>query len=85
MDSLMDNCSPNMSESLYEFKYLIRKSGVNVGTFNICVRASDEDGAKRRAKNMLTGDIGDKSTNAICARWGNKIDIVFGMCRKVED
>ena len=84
MDSLMDNCSSNKSDELYEFKCLIKKSGEYVGTFNICARRIDENSAKKRARELLSGDLVKKSGESICDRWGNKIDIVFGMCRKVE-
>ena len=69
---------------LYEFKYLVKKSGEIMGTFTIGARGIDEDGAKTRARELLSNNLGLKLDDAICARWGNKVEIGFVMCRKVE-
>ena len=83
METLMDNCSflkkdleaPALIGHLYAFKYVIKKSGQNVGTFTVCARGADLDGAKKRAREIIMGPDGDKADSSIRSRWGNKVEV----------
>ena len=85
MDSLMDNCSflkkdlaaPAITGHLYAFKFLVKKSGQNVGTFTVCARGVDLAEAKKRAMEIIMGSDGDKADSSIRSRWGNKVEVAF--------
>ena len=85
MDSIMDNCSflkkdldaSALTGHLFAFKYLIKKSGQNVGTFTVCARGADLDEAKKRAMEIIMGPDGDKADSSIRSRWGNKVEMAF--------
>lgn len=85
METLMDNCSflkkdidaTKLPGHLYAFKYLVKKSGQNVGTFTVCARGADLDEAKKRAREIIMGPDGDRADSSIRSRWGNKIEVAF--------
>lgn len=93
METLMDNCSflkkdleaAKLHGHLYAFKYLIKKSGQNVGTFTVCARGENLDEAKKRACEILMGDVGEKADQSVRSRWGNKVEVAFTKWIQLEN